>query len=442
MVSFSGVIDVRRLIRDSSFRVLLVIGAAFFMLPVHATQLVEVNIAKIPVSDQSQRTQNSALKSALNEVMVKLSGNKSVLENAGVKAALRTPQAYLRSYRFEYKNGQTLYVAEFDKTKLTDLLKRERLALWGERRPETLVWLATETSEGERLIMDEGHHTAASQRLADTANERGVPLLFPLMDLTDNENISIYDVWGRFVNTLTRASERYAVDNIIGARIYKNTSQSVPDMAMEPTEVDSPDMSVSEVINKEMSDFDDGGLKENTSNAARDDELSQSGLTQRPRSTQPFSVSEFTQHLQKAQAGDYALDWVFIGGGSVTYGSIYSDKPEDLTAELVDAYANYLASQYAVVPGENTADRIQLEISVANVNSLSKYAHASNYLNSLSVVENAMLIAQEGSVATYKLTLLGNPDDLLNTIRLESKLQPVTDAFGQVVEGYNFYWNE
>ncbi|HAU28054.1 MAG TPA: DUF2066 domain-containing protein, partial [Alteromonas australica] len=50
------------------------------------------------------------------------------------------------------------------------------------------------------------------------------------------------------------------------------------------------------------------------------------------------------------------------------------------------------------------------------------------------------LIQQEGSVATYTITLLGSAQDLINTVRLENKLRPVTDVYGQVVESYTFYW--
>ena len=50
------------------------------------------------------------------------------------------------------------------------------------------------------------------------------------MDLTDNVNISTYDVWGRFVDPLRKASMRYSVDNIIGARVYRNDPSAIPEL--------------------------------------------------------------------------------------------------------------------------------------------------------------------------------------------------------------------
>lgn len=455
------------------------VAIAVCTMSAHATQHVVVNEAQIPVSDQSQKTQANAVKKALTEVMVKVSGNTEVLQNPGVRAALRTPEAYLRSYRFSYSGNDTFYVAEFDKTKLTDLMKREGLPLWGERRPETIVWLATETDDNERIILDESTPTPVGEMLVNTAKTRGVPVSLPLMDLTDSASISIYDVWGRFVQSLTASSQRYGVDNIIGARLYKNSAGEMPsipeglpaasggeggtyqDTDFQDTNYQDNTYADNQSQNAiagtaqplsgqlDLSDVDnmvDGGNlqvnEEQQASLAGDEVTATAALVNEAQEMPPFTMDEFTQHAQKAQEGEYALDWVFVGNGKVSYGSIFADEPTSLTQQLVDAYANYLSSQYAVIPGAVDAERVQISVSVANIDSLKKYANANAYLKSLSVIEEAMLTGQTGSVATYNLTLLGTPEDLLNTVRLESKLRPVTDSFGQVVEGYTFYWNE
>ncbi len=63
---------------------------------INAAQRVVVNEAQIQVEDQTQRTQQNALKKALRQVFVKMSGSTSVLDNAGVRAALSSPQSLLR----------------------------------------------------------------------------------------------------------------------------------------------------------------------------------------------------------------------------------------------------------------------------------------------------------------------------------------------------------
>lgn len=422
---------------------------------VEATQVIQTNIAAIAVDDQSQRSQDSALKSAFKQVMIKITGNKDALQNPGVKAALRTPQAYLRSYRFDFQEGETLYVAEFDKIKLNELLQREGLPLWGERRPETLLWMATEDSEsGERQLLDETTPSEMREHLSAKAKERGLPLSFPLMDLTDRTTISIYDVWGRFVQSLTQASHRYSVDNVIGARVYKNepgTVSEVPgetarleQLQLDATRGDSQDLATADLNDNPVaheSDYTAESAEQpyntNAMSEAGDDD-SVEGVTN--VSMPPFTMDEFTTYAQRAEQGDYALDWVFVGGGKVSYGSIFADDPATLASLLVDAYSNYLSAQYAIIPGASDAEKVTITVSIANVNSVTSYANATAYLNSLSVVDSAALIQQEGSVATYTITLLGSAQDLINTVRLENKLRPVTDVYGQVVESYTFYW--
>ena len=422
---------------------------------VEATQVIQTNIAAIAVDDQSQRSQDSALKSAFKQVMIKITGNKDALQNPGVKAALRTPQAYLRSYRFDFQEGETLYVAEFDKIKLNELLQREGLPLWGERRPETLLWMATEDSEsGERQLLDETTPSVMREHLSAKAKERGLPLSFPLMDLTDRTTISIYDVWGRFVQSLTQASHRYSVDNVIGARVYKNepgTVSEVPgetarleQLQLDATRGDSQDLATADLNDNPVaheSDYTAESAEQpyntNAMSEAGDDD-SVEGVTN--VSMPPFTMDEFTTYAQRAEQGDYALDWVFVGGGKVSYGSIFADDPATLASLLVDAYSNYLSAQYAIIPGASDAEKVTITVSIANVNSVTSYANATAYLNSLSVVDSAALIQQEGSVAIYTITLLGSAQDLINTVRLENKLRPVTDVYGQVVESYTFYW--
>ena len=422
---------------------------------VEATQVIQTNIAAIAVDDQSQRSQDSALKSAFKQVMIKITGNKDALQNPGVKAALRTPQAYLRSYRFDFQEGEILYVAEFDKIKLNELLQREGLPLWGERRPETLLWLATEDSEsGERQLLDETTPSEMREHLSAKAKERGLPLSFPLMDLTDRTTISIYDVWGRFVQSLTQASHRYSVDNVIGARVYKNepgTVSEVPgetarleQLQLDATRGDSQDLATADLNDNPVAHESDY-TAETAEQPYNTDAMSEAGDDDSVEgvtnvSMPPFTMDEFATYAQRAEQGDYALDWVFVGGGKVSYGSIFADDPATLASLLVDAYSNYLSAQYAIIPGASDAEKVTITVSIANVNSVTSYANATAYLNSLSVVDSAALIQQEGSVATYTITLLGSAQDLINTVRLENKLRPVTDVYGQVVESYTFYW--
>ncbi|HEC15597.1 MAG TPA: DUF2066 domain-containing protein, partial [Sedimenticola sp.] len=53
------------------------------------------------------------------------------------------------------------------------------------------------------------------------ADERGVPMLFPLMDLQDQSNLQVSDVWGGFGDNIRLASERYGPDAIMTGRLVQ-----------------------------------------------------------------------------------------------------------------------------------------------------------------------------------------------------------------------------
>ncbi|GGW95866.1 DUF2066 domain-containing protein [Alteromonas halophila] len=388
-----------------------------------AAKMVDTTVGRVTVENQSQSVQQSARREALAQVLVKMSGNPSVLESSDVTAALRRSQAYLRSYRFEDKDQGLIYVATFDEQALSSLLRNAALPVWGNRRPQTLLWLAVKEDSGKRYILDDAQPREWVDTLFDTAQRRGVPVSLPLMDLQDNQTISIYDVWGRFADALRNASERYGTDNIIGARLYRNTVSKMPALP-----------SLQDV---EQTEDQDGQAGDGNSPDPSDKDSQQT-----PASSLPFTSEEFTSLKERAAAGEYALDWIFVSNQGPVAGSLFGDNPEMLMEKLMNTYATYLASQFAIVPSMSSEQSQRIEISVANLDSLEKYAHATGYLSSLSVVEYVSLSQQNGSVATFTLQLIGTGQDLRNTISLESRLQPVADAFGQPLQGYNFYWNE
>ena len=416
-----------------------------------ATVQIETHVGQVQVEDQSQKTQQQASKEALKQVLIKMSGTSTASENAGVKAAIRSPGQYLRSYRFDDKKGKLYYIAEFDQQALLTLLRREELPVWGNRRPETIVWLAVEKDTGQRAIVEETQSNAISNAIRETALSRGIRVSLPLMDLTDNQAIAVYDIWGRFPQALSKASSRYSVDYVIGARLYRNTGAAIPDLPEPDKETLLSEALVTEwnrpgETQPESSETTVGAQQVEASGPGATEnaqyQVAESLPQPRADNIMPFSTAEFEAMTSGQGEGEYALDWVFIRGSDVKTGSLYGDDPARLTQLLIDGYASYLADIFAIKPGQNSQNSGKIKISVANLDSLEKYVMAQRYLASLSVVDHVSLSAQSGSVGTFELSLMGSAQDLVNTMSLENRLQPVRDAFGQPVQGYNFYWNE
>ncbi|MDO6558657.1 DUF2066 domain-containing protein [Paraglaciecola chathamensis] len=188
--------------------------------------------ARVEVPDQSTSTQNAAIRDGLEDVFVKVSGNSALLNDAQIKQQLKQAKSYLRTYRFEQTPEQLFLSVNFDQDKVDKQLRDSGYRIWDKRRPETIVWLAIKEPSGSRKLVAEGSHQALVDIAQDTAKRRGVEIVQPLLDLDDMQNISIYDVWGGFVHQLSQASQRYGVDNVFSARIYKaQNSEDEPQSA-------------------------------------------------------------------------------------------------------------------------------------------------------------------------------------------------------------------
>ncbi len=194
---------------------------------VNAVPVDNLYDAEVLVTSESDRQLRQGARAGLLQVLVKVSGNLEVESSSLVRSALRNPSDYY--YQFSYESSdrsvvvdgeevpaKTLKVA-FDPSAVARLLREANLPVWGSNRPGVLVWVAT-TEGAERLIVREDDATALVDSLSDQASQRGVPLLFPILDLEDASRISPAEVWGAFLDRIGDASGRYNPDVILTGR--------------------------------------------------------------------------------------------------------------------------------------------------------------------------------------------------------------------------------
>jgi len=198
-----------------------------FMIAAGPTYAVEVRglyEAVVSVPDKSEQEQKIALQSALRQVLGKVAG-KQDWENLPVVAeALEHPERYLEQFRYrkEIAPGEEpssqhrrLLQARFDPGAIDELLRSADLSRWGHARPSMLIWLAVRDGGDNVLLGDNGERPGLSKALAEGAAERGIPILFPLLDLNDLSRIEEADVWNRDWGRILAASERYASDTLL-----------------------------------------------------------------------------------------------------------------------------------------------------------------------------------------------------------------------------------
>jgi hypothetical protein len=186
--------------------------------------------AEIPVADQSTAARNQALRSALTEVLVRLTGDRAVDRQPGVAALLADPGPHVQQFGYrpalagpEAAEAPWRLWVRFDAVGLERALRERGLPLWGGERPETLVWLALEEG-GRRELLGEPDVTPTKDWLQAAARRRGLPLIFPLLDLEDRTQVSFSDVWGGFLEPVLSASRRYRPQALLIGRLHQSST--------------------------------------------------------------------------------------------------------------------------------------------------------------------------------------------------------------------------
>jgi hypothetical protein len=227
---------------------------------VTAAEVRDLYAAEVTIASMgSTADRETAVREALAVVLVKVTGDRDVATRPGVAGMLAQASSYME--QFEYRKvalpvpesgaekmlddalleapsvndfaSEQMLTAEptepaealhlrvvFDEMAVNRMLQQLALPIWGKTRPVVLVWLAVQ--EGmQRYLLDAELNSDLRDQVLEHAGLRGMPLVFPLMDLEDRANINISDVWGNFSDTIMSASGRYHTDVILVGRVHQ-----------------------------------------------------------------------------------------------------------------------------------------------------------------------------------------------------------------------------
>lgn len=178
---------------------------------------------------------NNAYRDGLNLVLIRVTGSEDEQHLAELSGIFPIPSNYVLRYRAAADD--TLEVS-FDGDAIERVLHQNLKTIWGDDRPLTLVWLAVDWGQGQREIVGADHGQQSEdatrsidrnrllrERIEDTAKRRGIPMLFPLLDIEDLQKISFSDIWGGFDQQLIEASRRYNASSILVGRIRPDSPQ-------------------------------------------------------------------------------------------------------------------------------------------------------------------------------------------------------------------------
>lgn len=184
--------------------------------------------ASVPVEEQTQSAFRRAAAQGLEHVLVRVSGRSQVSSRQEIASALANPEPLVVQYRYHQSSPNPDQSAAEDTPSLmlelsysprqvNALLQSAGLPVWSANRPSMLVWLVADTASGRRFVGG-GEHPELQSMVSEEAARRGLPLQFPLFDLTDTANLSVDQVWQLSASAVREASQRYGSAYVLVGR--------------------------------------------------------------------------------------------------------------------------------------------------------------------------------------------------------------------------------
>jgi hypothetical protein len=192
---------------------------------VHAIRVPGLYEAEVYVEDQTAQVRQSAMKSAMQMVLVKLTGGRNVHTRMELQTVIENADNYVLQYRYLEPdqdltglNNQLTINIRFDETNLNNVLRNLGIQVWGRERPSTLVWIASQDASFREILIPETSPEVFTD-IENQAKERGIVLINPLFDLQDNSDLRASDIWGEFHFSVRNASQRYYPDIILTGKV-------------------------------------------------------------------------------------------------------------------------------------------------------------------------------------------------------------------------------
>lgn len=187
--------------------------------------------AQVLVVDQSEAALQDGVASGLQQVLIRVSGNVDVARHGSVIMAMRNPDRFYDEHHYTTTDRQLIVDGELNDAKLltirfepnavSRLLREAGFPVWGSERPGIMVWIAEAEDSGQRRMLEESDAGEVAKAFEIRSRERGLPLLWPLMDLEDTGQVSTAQIWGQFLGTVETASIRYRPDCILSGRVQR-----------------------------------------------------------------------------------------------------------------------------------------------------------------------------------------------------------------------------
>ncbi len=184
---------------------------------------VELYNTSVVMSEEANAEQ-VAWQQGLMQVLIKASANGDIAANPVIKKSLSSSTDYLSQFEVSLQGDQRVMQLQFNAPSIQELLVQSEQHFWPAKRKDILVWLV-EQNGFARTIIWQHSDSAMEAALMAAAQKFALPIVLPIGDASDTSSIRVPDLWGNFMQPISRASERYAVDAVLVLKVENKAQQ-------------------------------------------------------------------------------------------------------------------------------------------------------------------------------------------------------------------------
>jgi len=219
------------------FPIAIVLGCLMvWAAQVSAAEVTGLYKATVVVKDRTADARKPALAEGLQQVLVRVSGSSSVVDNEAVRQLLGNAGRFVVQYGYmtrdtlspeDGRSIETILLnVTFDEMAVNQFLRKQGLPIWSSSRPQVVLWGAARV-DGRRTLVGGSSQPALQALITQEAQRRGLPLILPEYDGKDQMAVREGDIWGMFVDPIVQASQRYQADVIVVAKLDTGSQNSI-----------------------------------------------------------------------------------------------------------------------------------------------------------------------------------------------------------------------
>ncbi len=189
--------------------------------PAGAVTVSGLYTAEVAVDGSGQEALRDGYARGMQQVLLRVSGSRDVLDQDDVRALLENAENYLQSYQFlgaTESEGTDRLRMSFGAVGINRALAEADAPVWGSNRPLTLALVAVQAGGGRNLVVDQDTSGVWMTALREAAARRGLPLALPPEDYRNDSDL-LSDIWGQFDQRLEQAASAISHDLLATVRV-------------------------------------------------------------------------------------------------------------------------------------------------------------------------------------------------------------------------------